>query len=208
MISNISSIYANEDEQMMYEYTAKGILNQYGIKNGICLEIGTGPGYLGVQLVRQSDMSIYTIDLSADALEKAKKNAELLGIKDKIHFIHADVAKLPFDDHFADLIISRGSMWFWKDQINGIREIYRVLKTNGVAFIGGGFGKEFLPNEVWERVVAYKKEQWKKVKKERGIDIPALIPTEEQLKEILTKADIPTYRIISDYPGVWIEIRK
>ena len=92
MLSNTLSIYRNEDERMMYEYMAKGMINQYGKKNGICLEIGTGPGYLGLQLIRQSDMSIYMIDLKADALEKAKKNAELLGIKDKINLIQADVA--------------------------------------------------------------------------------------------------------------------
>ncbi len=202
------SMYKNEDEELMYNLTAKHIIDQYGTKKGVCMEIGIGPGYLGLQLANQSDMSMYMVDIDKEAIEKSKKNEKLFQIKDEINFVQADVAELPFDDNVADLIVSRGSMWFWHDQLNGLKEIYRVLKPNGVAFIGGGFGKCFLPKDLWERVVAYKKEQLKAYKKEKGMDIPALVPSEEKLIELLTAAAIPEYRLIKDYPGIWIEIKK
>ena len=104
MISATPSIYANKDEQMMYEYTAKEIINNYGNSRNVCMEIGTGPGFLGLQLTHQSNMTIYMIDMKSSALEKAIKNAELFGLKDKINFLQADVADLPFGDNYADLV--------------------------------------------------------------------------------------------------------
>ena len=49
-----------------------------------------------------------------------------------------DAESMPFEDNFADLIVSRGSMFFWNDQTKVFKEIYRVLKPNGMAYIGCG----------------------------------------------------------------------
>ena len=99
-------------------------------------------------------------------------------------------------------------MWFWEDQLNSFKEIYRVLKPNGVAFIGGGFGSWFLPKDIWERIKTDKYRQFKELKETKGIDIPALIPSREKLDKLLAKAGIPNYRFISDPPGIWVEIIK
>jgi len=40
---------------------------------------------------------------------------------------------------FADLVVSRNSLFEWPDKMAGLREAYRILKHGGVAYMGGGF---------------------------------------------------------------------
>ena len=39
-----------------------------------------------------------------------------------------------------DLVVSRGSIWFWDNPGKALKEIYRILKPGGKAYIGGGKG--------------------------------------------------------------------
>jgi ubiquinone/menaquinone biosynthesis C-methylase UbiE len=45
--------------------------------------------------------------------EAASKNIREAGLEGRITLICGDVHAMPFDDDYADLIISRGSMFFW-----------------------------------------------------------------------------------------------
>ena len=97
-------------------------------------------------------------------IELAQKNAaeNENELNNPVHFVGADVTALPFEDHFADLIISRGSLWFWKDQVKGLQEINRVLKVGGVAF-GGGLGR-YTPPTIRKRLQGKKR----KMMEEKG----------------------------------------
>jgi ubiquinone/menaquinone biosynthesis C-methylase UbiE len=89
--------------------------------------------------IRMTHLEMYFVDIEAGKLLAAK---EASGCVDNIlHFTEADLTALPFADDFADLIISRGFLWFWKDRGKGLREIYRVLKQRGIAPAGGGMGR-------------------------------------------------------------------
>jgi ubiquinone/menaquinone biosynthesis C-methylase UbiE len=50
---------------------------------------------------------------------------------------------LPLPDRSVDLVVSRGSIFFWDDPAKGIAEVYRVLRPGGEAMIGGGRGKHY-----------------------------------------------------------------
>ena len=187
----------------VYPLIAQQILDDYQITSGKCLDIGTGYGYLGIELAKITDLEMYFIDSDPKALTQAKKNTVECELNNLIHFVEADSCALPFEDNFADLIISRGSLWFWKDQIKGLQEINRTLKPGGTAFVGGGLGR-YTPPTMRKRLQG-KKRKMLQERGEKGFLKGA------ELEELLIKTGINNYRLISDVdgePGHWIEIQK
>ncbi len=124
----------------IYPLIARQIIERCGIKKGICIDIGSGPGALAVALAKITDLNIYSLDISAEMHVIAKKNIEREGLIHRIFPVIGNVHQLPFSDNFADLIVSRGSMFFWKDKKTSFKEIYRVLRSGGRVYIGWGFG--------------------------------------------------------------------
>lgn len=187
----------------IYPLIAQQILDDYQITAGKCLDIGTGHGFLGIELAKITELEIYFVDLDPEALDMARKNAAANELKNPVHFVGADVTALPFEDNFADLVISRGSLWFWKDQVKGLQEINRVLKTGGVAFAGGGLGR-YTPATMRKRLQGQKR-QILEAKGEKGFLKGA------ELEEVLYITGISNYRLIADVegePGHWVEIKK
>ena len=67
------------------------------------LDVGTGSGCIAITLAtRKLWLTITATDLSPEALEIAKQNAETLQVKDQITFEHADL--LPLGDQSFDLV--------------------------------------------------------------------------------------------------------
>jgi ubiquinone/menaquinone biosynthesis C-methylase UbiE len=192
-----------QDLLPVYPLIAQQILDDYQISSGKCLDIGTGHGYLGIELARITDMEMYFVDLDPEALKISQENAVEAELDNVLHFVGADVCALPFEDDFADLIISRGSIWFWEDQAKGVQEIYRVLKTGGIGFIGGGLGR-YTPPAMRERL----KGKRRKAREEQG---QSKFLDESELIDLLKKCGISNYRIIRDVedePGSWMEVKK
>ena len=126
----------------IYPLLAQQCVDDYRLDSGICLDIGTGNGYVGTEIAKITNMSIYFIDIQAEALDFARRIAAEADIDNEVFFIEADVCKgLPLADNFADFIVSRGSIWFWEDKAKGLAETYRVLKIGGTALVGGGLGR-------------------------------------------------------------------
>jgi ubiquinone/menaquinone biosynthesis C-methylase UbiE len=55
---------------------------------------------------------------------------------------------LPLAEDSVDLVVSRGSIFFWEDRPAGLREVHRVLRPGGRAMIGGGLGSTY---PLWAR---------------------------------------------------------
>ncbi|MFA7149068.1 MAG: class I SAM-dependent methyltransferase, partial [Syntrophomonadaceae bacterium] len=110
----------------IYPLLAQQCVDDYRLDSGICLDIGTGNGYVGTEIAKITNMSIYFIDIEAEALDFARRTVAVADIDNEGFFLEADVCKgLPLADNFADFIISRGSIWFWEDKAKGLAEIYR-----------------------------------------------------------------------------------
>lgn len=59
-----------------------------------CLDLGTGSGILAITLAKKLPQAVFwAVDLSAAALEIAKKNASLLNVNDRICFLQGDYFK-------------------------------------------------------------------------------------------------------------------
>lgn len=87
--------------------TALGFLKKHKLKKPDIIDLGVGSGVISVTLAKElNDCSIIALDISAEALEVAKKNASDLEATDKINFVHSDYFdKVPTDSKF-DLILA------------------------------------------------------------------------------------------------------
>jgi Methylase involved in ubiquinone/menaquinone biosynthesis len=151
-----------------------------------------------IDMARITELECVGLDVEPEIIEVARENVSEAGFKERIRFVTGDVHNMPLPDNFADLIMSRGSIPFWRDRVRAFKEIYRVLKPGGVAFIGGG-GSRYLTDEYYEK----RKVPWSCTSRRDKLGIPHF----GNLDEIVTKADIPKFKIIKQ-GGRWAEIRK
>jgi len=150
----------------IYPVIAKQIVDKCKITKGNCIDVGCGSGPLSIMLAKITDLDIYALDISTKAIGLLKDKIETEDLSKRIKPMLNDAESMPFDDGFADLIVSRGSMFFWNDQAKAFKEIYRVLKPNGMAYIGCGFGTVELFEEVKKKMEEIDP-QWDENRKKR-----------------------------------------
>jgi SAM-dependent methyltransferase len=198
--------FARDVFKEVYPSVAEQILNDYNIRTGLCLDIGCGPGYLAIEIAERSNLKVIGVDIDPEAVRIARKNVKREKLIDRIAVEQGDVHQLRFADDTCDLIISRGSFIFWENTFQAFREIYRVLKPGGVAFIGGGMGRAITPEQ---------KEAIKLKVDQSGFRDGCKIITPVMMQETLESVNIQHYKILGDGPGdsgckcgMWVEIRK
>ncbi len=181
------------------ESTVKQIIEDYGVLDGVCVEVGCGTAIFAIELCKHSKLTIYALEKEKAIYEIARMNIEEAQLSDRINLVLGDAHNLPFDDEFADFVISRGAYHCWKDKVYVLKEIYRVLKKGGIGFVGGGFGR-YVTDEELNRM---------KSLRDRSLKEDAQIyNSPDKMREIVLKADIPNFRILYDKTGLWAEIRK
>ena len=125
----------------VYPALAQQFVQDYGITKGVCVDMGGGCGCLAMALAKVTKLKVYVLDIDPSAVRLCGILADEAGLTGRVVPIEGDAQAMPFRDAYADLIVSRGSIFFWPDQVAGLKEAYRVLKPGGVAFIGGCFGR-------------------------------------------------------------------
>jgi len=179
--------------------TVKQIIEDYGALEGIGIDVGCGTAVFAIKLCKHSKLKIYALEKEKAIYEVARMNIKKEGLTDKIIPVLGDAHELPFDDDFADFIISRGSYHCWVDKVRVFKEIYRVLKKQGIGFVGGGFGR-YVTEEELNRMKSLRDRSLKENAK--AYNLPDI------LKEVIYKANISKFRIIYDKAGFWTEIKK
>jgi len=123
-----------------YPMTAARMLGESGgIREGICIDIGCGTGVLDIELAKRSKLTIIGLDIDAEMKPLFDKRVREAGFQDRIRFVAGDAQELPFEDNYADVIFSRGTLTFIPDIGKCLKEVDRVLKPSGVAFLGGRY---------------------------------------------------------------------
>ena len=124
-------------DQMMRRMRDKGWLEtklilKAGITNGSALEVGPGPGYLGLEWLGQTEgTDLKGLEISPDMIRIAESNARDCGLEGRVEYVKGDAQKMPFDDHMFDAVFTNGSLHEWSQPIAVFDGIYRVLKPGG-----------------------------------------------------------------------------
>jgi ubiquinone/menaquinone biosynthesis C-methylase UbiE len=106
------------------------------VSSGMILDIGTGPGYVPIEVARASqNAEIKAIDISSAMVMIARRNAEDAGLSQRVQFEYGSAEHIPYGDGYFDLIVSTLSFHHWANRRECLKEIHRVLKIGGEAWI-------------------------------------------------------------------------
>ncbi len=110
------------------------------------LEVGFGPG-VGIQLVSRKviDGLAAGVDVSPTMVQVARKRNSAEIRAGRVNLKQGDVAGLPFKDGYFDKAFAVHSIYFWPKPEEGLKELGRVLKSDGVLAI------TILPKSKWNR---------------------------------------------------------
>lgn len=111
------------------------------------LDIGFGPGTLIYKMAKNITTGcVYGIDISMDMVNKAcQKNLKFIESK-KVELKQGSVEDIPFENDFFDKLCTLNTIYFWPDPEKSIREIHRVLRTDGMLLIGFRIKEQFQNN--------------------------------------------------------------
>jgi len=111
-------------------------LLKHGITSGQALEIGHGPGYIGLEWLKcTSNTRLVGLDISPDMKALAERNAQDYGLADRAQYHLGSCDQLPFEDNIFDAVFTNGSLHEWVNPCDAFNEIWRVLKPGGQYYI-------------------------------------------------------------------------
>lgn len=117
-----------------FRYSLEGhipfCLDSIGFQNKEVLEIGLGQGADSQQIIERE--AIWSgIDLTNESVERVRTRLKLFSLPFK-HINQGSVTSLPFDDNSFDIVYSHGVLHHVPDIEVAQREIWRVLRPNGI----------------------------------------------------------------------------
>jgi len=162
---------------------ANRILADYAITEGKCLLIcpndtGTVQG-LQHGFVEATDLQITALYPSKEMTGEAERRIAEAKLGDRIICKTGTLEDIPFEEASIDLVAGVGPVLIWGEREEKMREVYRVLRPGGAAFIGG----RYLGMPDFRKV------------------------SSEDLRASAAKTGISAIRVLDDR-AQWIEIRK
>jgi len=130
-------------------YDAEWTVSLLNIQPGYhILEIGFGPG-VSTQLAAEkaSEGFVVGIDHSQTMVQAASQRNATTIRAGRMELKQGEVAALPYPDGSFDIAFSLHSIYFWPNPVNCLKEIKRVLKTEG------RLGITILPKDKWRQNV-------------------------------------------------------
>ena len=122
--------FAAKRRRKCYERLATEVVSK--IESGRVLDIGTGPGFLPVEISKKApNIEVIGIDVSESMIRIARKYVRKQIKADKVSFQVMSAYSLDFPDRYFDLVISTGVLHHLKDLLTAFNETYRVLKQGG-----------------------------------------------------------------------------
>ncbi len=117
------------DDEVVGRLTESGLLKN----DAMLIDIGTGDGYLARSAATKVN-KVLAVDISGEMLKTLINKAQESGIKN-IETIESDGCDMPIEDESADVICANMFLHHIEQPLLAIREMYRVLKPGGKAFL-------------------------------------------------------------------------
>ncbi len=102
----------------------------------VIIDVGTGTGdFAFAALKRCNEAKVIGADISEPMLILAKSKARSKNVSDRYKLFCADGLRLPIGDGIADAVLCAFVIRNFEDLREGLREMARILKPDGVALI-------------------------------------------------------------------------
>jgi len=135
----------------VYPYLAEHIRELYGRKDGNILEIGPFCGVLFALQEKNIGDSFLIATFSPETSSFFQRKVNDRKQERIYNVIESDPSLSGINENSIDLAIFRGAFFFSSLGEANLLEIHRVLKPNGIGFVGGGFGK-YTPEKVIQNI--------------------------------------------------------
>ena len=194
LIQEINSLW-----KPVYPHLAKQIYDHYGRTDGTVLDVGPFCGVIfALRVMKIGDsfrMAVFPRDMGDFFREEAREQGPGGGVE--VVEMDPDLKGIP--DHDVDLFIFRGAFFFPSLFRVYFREIDRVLKPGGMAFIGGGFGR-YTPAAIIKGIG--------KRSRELNFAIGKVEMSEDQVRREFAKSNVKTTFEVITEGGLWVVMRK
>jgi ubiquinone/menaquinone biosynthesis C-methylase UbiE len=133
----VGQVTVTQYDLMQRGFREKGWLEtpallRHGITCGQALEIGPGPGYLGLEWLKQTEKTtLVGLDISPDMQALARRNAQAYQVAPRTDYRLGNCDAIPCEDGSFDAVFTSGSLHEWANPRGAFDEIWRVLKPGG-----------------------------------------------------------------------------
>lgn len=186
----------------VYPALARQLVEDYGVTEGVCVDVGGAEGSLAVAIAKATNLTVYVVDIDPAAVRLCNLRADEEGLRGRVRAIEGDAQNLLLREGFADLVVSRNSMFQWPDKQAGLLEAYRILKPGGVALLGGGYGR-LLDEATRETLVA-------QAERKRAENPDSFVQMPPDLPDRIRAAGVKHVRLLQGPTAFdwWLEMRK
>ena len=183
----------------VYPYLAEHIRKLYGREDGNILEIGPFCGVLFALQEKNIGDSflIATFPPETSNFFQRKVNDRK---QEKVYkVIESDPSLSGVNENSIDLAIFRGAFFFPSLGEANLLEIHRVLKLNGIGFVGGGFGK-YTPEKVIQNIA--------NKSRDLNLRLGKIHITEDELRQNIQAAGLEEKAELITEGGLWVLVKK
>ena len=97
------------------------------------LDVGCGSGWLARRIAKMVDQGrVVGMDVSDEMVRIARRNS---ADQHNVLYIVGEVGEIPWEPNFFSHVVSVESAYYWPDPAAGVKEIHRVLRPGGAAWI-------------------------------------------------------------------------
>ena len=163
------------------------------------LDVGTGPGFVAIEVARllqDTGSRIVGMDLSSAMLALAAENAALVGLNGTLTWRGGDAKAMPFDSGEFDLIVCNDSLHHWEDPVPVFNEIGRVLKEDGRCIVHDSKRLQQWPARLVSWIIGmmipadFRVHYWNSIRSSY---------TPEELRAMLERSQLRDWQIVEDF---------